>query len=59
MGKRISAALSRAKARVPEQVPNGVKSRQSQENKRAQIKGPKNANDHERQARVHPALPCH
>jgi hypothetical protein len=51
MGKRISAASPNAKAELPEQVPNGcVKPAEA---------GAENANDHQQQARVHPALPCY
>jgi hypothetical protein len=51
MGKRISAASCRAKA-----ADEGTGTERG--GKRAETVH-KNANDHERQARVHPATPCY
>jgi len=50
IGKRITAASDRAKAKF--RVSRWIAGEKGRTN-------PKNANDHEQQARVHPALPCY
>jgi hypothetical protein len=50
MRQRISPAPVNAKAQRPKDRPGWVKTGQND---------PKNANDHEQQARVHPAQPYH
>jgi hypothetical protein len=50
MGERISAPSGHAKAQFGKRLPNPAEN---------SAKGTENANDHEQQARVHPALPCY